>query len=176
MNYRKATFKDISSISSLITNLLGTCNLESNKTILESNIEEVSKSINNYYVCTVNSKVVGACGISNTQKQDTYNLKLKNVKEILYLVVDKKYQGNGIGTRLLNLCSHNCKNDIIYEAWGDNGKYPNSKIVLERCGYEFYQDLGKDYYKKHNYCSRCVNRNKECNECIAQIWIKHKSI
>ena len=91
-------------------------------------------------------------------------------------VVDKKYQGNGIGTRLLNLCSHNCKNDIIYEAWGDNGKYPNSKIVLERCGYEFYQDLGKDYYKKHNYCSRCVNRNKECNECIAQIWIKHKSI
>ena len=163
MNYRKATFKDINSIASLVTNLLGTCNLESNKTILESNIEDVSKSINNYYVCTVNGKVVGACGISNIQKQDTYNLKLKNVKEILYLVVDKKYQGNGIGTRLLNLCSHNCKNDIIYE-------------VLERCGYEFYQDLGKDYYKKHNYCSRCVNRNKECNECIAQIWIKHESI
>lgn len=109
MNYRKATFKDINSIASLVTNLLGTCNLESNKTILESNIEDVSKSINNYYVCTVNSKVVGACGISNIQKQDTYNLKLKNVKEILYLVVDKKYQGNGIGTRLLNLCSHNCK-------------------------------------------------------------------
>ena len=147
MNYRKATFKDINSIASLVTNLLGTCNLESNKTILESNIEDVSKSINNYYVCTVNGKVVGACGISNIQKQDTYNLKLKNVK----------------------------KNDIIYEAWGDNGKYPNSKIVLERCGYEFYQDLGKDYYKKHNYCS-CVNRNKECNECIAQIWIKHESI
>ena len=109
MNYRKATFKDISSISSLITNLLGTCNLESNKTILESNIEEVSKSINNYYVCTVNSKVVGACGISNTQKQDTYNLKLKNVKEILYLAVDKKYQGNGNGTKLLKLCSYNNK-------------------------------------------------------------------
>ena len=46
MNYRKATFKDINSISSLVTNLLGTCNLKSNKTILESNIEDVSKSIN----------------------------------------------------------------------------------------------------------------------------------
>ena len=30
MNYRKATFKDINSIASLVTNLLGTCNLESN--------------------------------------------------------------------------------------------------------------------------------------------------
>ena len=43
MNYRKATYKDINSISSLVTNLLGTCNLESDKSILESNIEEISK-------------------------------------------------------------------------------------------------------------------------------------
>lgn len=70
-----------------------------------------------------------------------------------------------------------CKNQdvtILYEAWGDNGEYVNSKIVLEKCGFELYKDLGNDYYKKNNYCKLCVNRDKECDSCLAQIWIKRK--
>ena len=85
-----------------------------------------------------------------------------------------EYQGKGIGTTLLELCSNSNQNNIIYEAWGDNGKYANSKFILERCGYVLLKDLGKNYYKEHHYCTKCVNRNKECNECIAQIWIKYK--
>lgn len=174
MNYRKAIYKDIEDISNLVTDLLGTCNLSSNKSVLESNIEEISQTIDNYYVCVDNNKIVGACGISDVQKQDNYNLNLKNIREILYLVVDKEYQGKGIGTTLLELCSNSNQNNIIYEAWGDNGKYANSKFILERCGYVLLKDLGKNYYKEHHYCTKCVNRNKECNECIAQIWIKYK--
>ena len=175
MNYRKATVNDIESIAVLITDLLGSCNIKSKKNIYESNVEELIKDINNYYVCTINNKVVGACGISSIIDQDKFDLGLKNIKEILYLVVNKKYQGKGIGTNLLNLCSYNNKYDIIYEAWGDNGKYVNSKFILEKCGYKKIKDLGNNYYKKNNYCYKCVNRNKNCKECIAEIWIKPKS-
>ena len=174
MKYRKAISNDINYIAQLVTDLLGTCNIESKKPILESNIEEISKDINNYYVCIIDDKIVGACGISDVLEHDKYNLNLKNVKEILYLVVNKEYQGRGIGTNLLKLCSDDNENDIIYEAWGDNGRYVNSKFILEKYGYKIIKDLGNDYYKKNNYCYKCVNRCKDCDECIAQIWIKQK--
>ena len=175
LTYRKAKHDDIIPIAKLVTNLLGTCNLNLNKSILENNIASISKDINNYYVCIHNNEVIGACGLSNIIKTDRYSLKLENIREILYFVVNKKYQGLGIGTKLLNMCSNESKENIIYEAWGDNKKYVNSKFVLERCGYKLYKDLGKNYYKSHNYCNKCVNRNKNCNECLAQIWIKQNN-
>ncbi len=176
MKYRKAISDDIHYIAQLVTDLLGTCNIESEKPILESNIEEISKDINHYYVCISDDKIVGACGVSDVLTSDKYNLNLANVKEILYLVVDKEYQGRGIGTNLLKLCSDYNEYDLIYEAWGDNGRFANSKFILEKCGYEMIKDLGNDYYSKNNYCYKCVNRCKDCNECIAQIWVKPKSI
>ena len=60
MKYRKAIYNDIVHIAYLVTELLGTCNIESKKSILESNIEEISKDINNYIVCTIDNKIVGA--------------------------------------------------------------------------------------------------------------------
>lgn len=174
MKYRKAISNDINYIAQLVTDLLGTCNIESKKPILESNIEEIFKDINNYYICIIDDKIVGVCGISDVLEHDKYNLNLKNVKEILYLVVNKEYQGREIGTNLLKLCSDNNENDIIYEAWGDNGKSVNSKFILKKCGYELIKNLGNNYYRKNNYCPKCVNRDKNCNKCIAQIWIKHK--
>ena len=45
MKYRKAISNDINYIAQLVTDLLGTCNIESEKPILESNIEEISKTI-----------------------------------------------------------------------------------------------------------------------------------
>ena len=50
----------------------------------------------------------------------------------------------------------------------------NSKFILEKCGYKMIKDLGKDYYRKQNYCDKCVNKEKECYECMAQIWVKFK--
>lgn len=105
-------------------------------------------------------------------KFDNYNLGFSNIREILYLVVDKNYQGNGIGTNLLKKSIENINEKIIYEAWGDNGKYVNSKYVLERCGFNLIKDLGNDYYKNNNYCPLCINKDKNCNSCLAQIWVK----
>lgn len=170
--FRKAEKKDIVQIAMLVTNLLGTCNLDTNKSILDNNIKEISDEIDNYYVCEKNGKVIGACGLSDVKERDNYNLGLSDIKETLYLVVDKDNQGQGLGTKLLEICCRGQENDIICEAWGDNSKYVNSKFVLERYGFELYKDLGNDYYRKHNYCSMCVNRNKNCNSCLAQIWIK----
>ncbi len=50
----------------------------------------------------------------------------------------------------------------------------NSKFILEKCGYKMIKDLGKDYYRKQNYCNKRINKEKECYECMAQIWIKFK--
>lgn len=172
LGYRKATKDDILSIANIITALLGTCNLNGNKSATDNNIQEISKTINMYYVCEIDNKIIGACGLSNLRSVDSFNLGLSNVREIFYLVVDKNYQGNGIGTNLLNLCCKNVNNDIIYDACGDNGEYVNSKFVLEKCGFELYKNLGTSYYKDNNYCFLCVNNNKNCNSCLAEIWIK----
>lgn len=174
IEYRKAQYKDVYGIAQLVSNLLGTCSLNLNKSIIDNNIDEISKTIENYYVCEYNNKIIGACGISDIKKNDNYGFNLKNIKEILYLVVDKQYQRRGIGTKLLNLCVDNQENDILYEAWGDNGEYVNSKYILEKCGFKLYKDLGKDYYRNHGYCSLCVNNDKKCKTCLAQIWLKRK--
>lgn len=170
--YRKATINDTIEIASLVAKLIGTCNLDKTKSILDNNIDEISTSIDKYYVCIINGHVVGACGISDLKVEDEFDLKLKNIREILYFVVEKEHQRNGIGTTLLNKVCKGVKEKILYEAWGDNGKYVNSKYVLERCGFELIKDLGNSYYYQHNYCSFCVNNNKNCNSCLAQIWIK----
>ena len=52
MNYRKAMFSDIDDISYLVSNLLGTCNINVSKIdILNNSKKEIIKDINNYYVC-----------------------------------------------------------------------------------------------------------------------------
>ena len=49
-------------------------------------------------------------------KKDNYNLGFNNIREILYLVVSHEYQGNGIGTALLNMCIKNINEMVVYEA------------------------------------------------------------
>lgn len=169
--YRKALEKDIGPIADLVTKLLGTCNLDVNQSINDNNLAEIGSMIDKYFVCEVDDMIVGACGISDIINQDHYNLGFNNIREILYLVVDNDYQGMGIGTKLLELCLENQDVTVMYEAWGD-GDDVNSKKILEKCGFKLYKDLGKDYYKNNNYCELCVNKNKECDFCYAQIWIK----
>lgn len=111
-------------------------------------------------------------GISDVLTENKYGLNLNKYREILYLIVDNKFQKQGIGTNLMKMCCE--KNDlpIIYEAWGDNGKYVNSKFLLEKLDFKLLKDLGKTYYKDNGYCPFCNNRNKNCNSCLAEVWIK----
>lgn len=164
----------------LVTELLGTCNIESKPRkfvdyieIINANRDEIKESINNYYVCESNDRVIGACGISDIKTESEYDIDLQSYREILYLVVDKEYQRNGVGTRLMKLCCMGVEEDIIYEAWGDK-ETVNSKHLLEKLNFKLLKDLGDTYYKDNNYCSYCVNRDGDCNSCKAEIWIYRK--
>lgn len=176
--YRKALTSDLEKIANLVTDLLGTCNIDKNnnkvktkKEILIDNKKEIQKDINNYYVCELNNQIIGACGISNIKTNNDYGLEIGQYREILYLVVKNDYQKQGIGTNLMHLCCDNINEQIIYEAWGDK-EYVNSKFLLEKLGFKLLKDLGDTYYKENNYCSYCINRNNNCTSCKAQIWIK----
>lgn len=170
--YRKAKKEDVKAISELVTKLLGTCNLDYSHSIEDNNYEEIKQRIQNYYVCSFQNEIIGACGLDDHLTEDEFDLGLTNIQNILYFVVDSNHQKKGIGTKLLTLVMSQQKGDILYDAWGDNGEYVNSKFILEKCGFELYRDLGNNWYKDHGYCSLCVNRNKKCNSCLAQIWIK----
>ena len=87
--YRKAESTDIDQISSLITDLIGTCDFyditngaKSTRVIKKMNTEHVKFNMNNYFVCVCDNKILGACGISNIKKADHYGLKLKKYREI----------------------------------------------------------------------------------------------
>ena len=172
--YRKADIKDVEQIAKLVSSTIGTCNLQKNHSITENNIVEITDSISNYFVCEYQNSIIGVCGISDILKSDNYNLCMSDIKEILYFAVDRKYQRKGIGTKLLSLCINNETHDILYEGWGDNGEYINSKFLLEKLGFKLYRDLGMDYYKNNGYCPFCVNKDKECYSCLSQLWIKNK--
>lgn len=181
LEFRKANLNDLDKITFLVTKLIGTCNInlkdKRNKTfedIFKENKNSIEDDIEKYYVCENEGNLIGACGISDIKKGNNYELSSDIYREILYLVVDENFQKCGIGTKLMLLCIEN--NDtvpIIYEAWGDNGEYVNSKYLLEKLNFSMLKDLGNDYYKNNGYCSYCVNRDKECNTCLAQIWVKY---
>ena len=178
--YRKAKQEDLSGIARIVTNLIGTCNVDINDKLIKSsddifdkNIDTIKEEVENYYVCEADNTIVGACGISNVLTKNNYGLKLGKYREILYLAVDDKYQNRGIGTKLMRICCENNAYPIVYEAWGDNGKYVNSKFLLEKLGFTVLKNLGTSYYKEQGYCPFCVNRYKSCNSCLAEIWIKN---
>ena len=180
--FRKAKQADACQIANLVTKLLGTCDVRklrglgktaSVRTIYNRNKRQISKDIQNYFVCLDGCKIVGACGISAPIEDCPYDLEnIKKYQEILYLVVDNSYQRKGIGTSLLQMCCQQQTAPLIYEAWGVEDI--NSRVPLERCGFSSIKNLGTSYYKDNGYCPLCVNRNSNCNSCCAEVWIKQK--
>ena len=176
--YRKANIDDLNDMATLVSKNLGTCTIQKNNKqnlsfneIVKINKDEITKDIQNYYVCVDNDKIIGVCGISDIKYNNIYHLELDKYREILYLVVDGDYQRKGIGTKLMHLCCDNVNEKILYEAWGDKD-YVNSKTILERLNFTMLKDLGETYYKDNNYCPYCINRDKICNKCEAEVWIK----
>lgn len=175
--YRKASMKDLDEIAHLVSQELGTCNVRKStnriaslKEITEKNKEELAKDISNYYVCTNDNKIIGACGISHIKNDSLYQLDITPYREILYLVVDNLFQRKGIGSKLMHLCCDKVQEPILYEAWGE--KYVNSKFLLEKMDFTLIKDLGNTYYKDNGYCPYCINRDKGCNECKAEVWLR----
>lgn len=178
MEIRKAKLSDLDEMARLVTLYLGTCNIpekNNGKTIFELNKEEILQDLKCYYVCEEDNKILGLCGISEPRVIEyklAKTIRFPDYREILYLVVDEKFRGQGIGTRLLQECCNFNDYTIIYEAWGD-GEKVNSYQVLKNCGFMFCISLGDTYYKDHGYCPYCVNYDTGCCiSCKAEIWLK----
>lgn len=179
INYRKAEKNDIFSITKLVSDLLGTSYYDNTRKdiatyeeIFENNKKVIEEQINNFYVAYTNNKIIGTCGYSDNIKSLPYNIDIKKpYRRLTYIAVHPQYQNQGIGYNLTKLCC-NTPYPILCEAWGDNGKYVNTKFILEKLGFIMVKDL-QNYYKQNNNCPFCVNRNKNCTSCMCQIWIKY---
>ena len=123
-------------------------------------------------MCESNGEIVGVCGISKKQNIQRYGRSFNGYRDILYLAVVEQYRGNGIATKLLGMCCDGVRDGILYEAWGDGDKV-NAYKVLKRNGFKFMDDLGDTYYKDNGYCPYCINREKGCVKCKAEIWLKN---
>ena len=175
--YRKAEKSDIDQIVKIITDNIGTSNILKSLTVDSHIIEkqnkyEIESDIDGYCVCESNGKIVGVCGISKKQNIQRYGRSFNGYRDILYLAVVEQYRGNGIATKLLGMCCDGVTDGILYEAWGDGDKV-NAYKVLKRNGFKFMEDLGDTYYKDNGYCPYCINREKGCVKCKAEIWLKN---
>lgn len=175
--YRKAKTSDIDQIVKIVTDNIGTSNILKSLTVDSHIIEkqnkyEIESDIDGYCVCESNGKIVGVCGISKKQNIQRYGRSFNGYRDILYLAVVEQYRGNGIATKLLGMCCDGVTDGILYEAWGDGDKV-NAYKVLKRNGFKFMEDLGDTYYKDNGYCPYCINREKGCVKCKAEIWLKN---
>lgn len=175
--YRKAEKSDIDQIVKIVTDNIGTSNIlkssTANSRIIEKqNKYEIESDIDGYCVCESNGEIVGVCGISKKQNIQRYGRSFNGYRDILYLAVVEQYRGNGIATKLLGMCCDGVTDGILYEAWGDGDKV-NAYKVLKRNGFKFMEDLGDTYYKDNGYCPYCINREKGCVKCKAEIWLKN---
>lgn len=173
----KAKKYDIDGIVNLVSTYIGTCNIpkgSSRFSLDELNRMEISRDIDRYYVCKRGGDVIGCCGISGLVGCISYGGKeFVNCREILYVAVDKKFRGLGIGTKLLKKCCDDIDSPILYEAWGDGDEKVNSYKILKNNDFEMYMNLGNTYYKDNGYCAYCVNNGNGCNRCLAELWFKN---
>ena len=171
----KAKKGHISQMAKLITQYLGTCDIQSGRAdILSRNINHLTKSLSQYLVAVdEKDSVIGLCGIGDAKNTNDYGLDIGMHRDVLYVVVDKAFQRQGIGTALLKNCLkniHDCP--VVYEAWGEieNGEV-NSHRMLMKCSFKLLKDLGTSFYKDNGYCDFCINKDKKCRACYCKIYI-----
>ena len=171
----KASKVHLLQMAELVTKYLGTCHIEnSNGDILQRNFDELALTFDCYRLAIdQRGKIVGLCGVGNPTNDNNYGLEIGMHRDVLYVVIEKEYQRQGIGTALLKACLENVRDyPVLYEAWGEikNGDV-NSRQMLEKCSFKLLKDLGTSFYKNHGYCAYCVNRDKNCHACYCKIYI-----
>lgn len=175
INIVRAQKSHIHQMAELIAQNLGTCNLKKdNSDIVSKNVAELMKTFSFYNVALdKGGAVVGLCGIGDVTNDNDYGLNIGKHRDVLYAVVDKNFQRQGIGTALLKSCLGRIDDyPVLYEAWGEikNGDV-NSYKMLERCSFELLKDLGTSFYREHGYCPYCINKDKGCQACFCKIYV-----
>lgn len=171
----KAEKSYIPQMAELVAQNLGTCNIQNvDGDVLSRNIAELTDTLNFYKIAVdKNNLVIGLCGIGQVKDNNDYGLSLGKHRDVLYVVVSKNYQRQGIGTMLLKSCLKNIHDyPVVYEAWGElkNGDV-NSYKMLANCSFALLADLGTSFYREHGYCPYCVNKDKNCHACFCKIYI-----
>jgi len=173
----KAKKSHLLQMAELVTQNLGTCNIKgTDNDVTSRNITELTNTLGYYQIAVdKNNLVIGMCGIGKVKNNNDYGLSLGKHRDVLYVVVRKDYQRQGIGTELLKNCLKNIHDyPVIYEAWGEikNGDV-NSYKMLANCSFTLLADLGTSFYREHGYCPYCVNKDQNCSRCFCKIYI-HK--
>ena len=171
--------EDIKLISELISHYLGTMDFipaekkASFAEIIALNEKSVERIIDTIAVAkTEDNCIIGVAGMEAHNSEDIYGIGLNSYQEIVGLVVDDKYRGNGIAKALLALLLQKADQDVLVEAWGDTGQDANAHKSLIANGFVRIKRI-KDFYKNRGDCFLCVYRNK-CNEelCTCDIYLK----
>jgi len=171
---------DIPAIANLISVCLGTMNFvpsaqatESFEAIERINEEAVGKVMERMLVAkSATGKVIGACALEDHQQGDYFEIGKDRYDEVVVLVVDENFRRQNIGSSLLSAISKLARQDMVFEAWGDNGKVANAHYALIKTGFSHIKNL-PGFYKNRGDCPCCVHREK-CNEalCTCDIYLK----
>lgn len=176
-----ATKNDIKPIAHLISVTLGTMNFipsqkeESLEQIQSLNERDVPKIIDNMVIAkNKNGKIIGVCGFEENKKGDFYRIGLADYNDVVVLAVDESFRRQSIGSNLLKAIMQNSSKNLVFEAWGDNGKQANAHWTLMKNGFTHIKRI-QDFYKNRGDCPLCVHREK-CDEslCTCDIYLwKH---
>lgn len=109
-------------------------------------IENVNKYEGKIFLVRENKKIIGAIvGVINNDTIDTENFKVKKRGRILDFIINKNYQGKGIGKKLLNHMENYFKTvkceGIILDVFSNNVAY--------------------SFYKKEGYFDRTIQMMKK---------------
>ncbi len=143
MKIRKAKISDLKQVHKLINEFA------KKEQMLPRSLNELYETVRDFFVCEYNGNIYGVCAL---------HIMWEDLAEIRSLAVDIKYQGRGIGKKLVNRCLKEAKELGI------------KKIFALTYNTEFFKKMGfKDIDKSSlpqkiwGDCLRCP-KFPECDE------------
>ncbi|HEX29364.1 TPA: N-acetyltransferase [Candidatus Poribacteria bacterium] len=144
---RKASMRDIRHIHRLV-------NFYADKgAMLPRPLSEICEDIRNFFVCEIGGEIVGCCALQPSWI---------DLAEIRSLAVDERYQGKGLGKKLVKVCLEDARSLGIRKVFA----LTNSPGFFERLGFE---RIPKEELP-HKIWSECIRCPKfpNCDEVAVQ--------
>jgi len=116
-------------------------------------LSEICEDIRNFFVCEIGGEIVGCCALQPSWI---------DLAEIRSLAVDERYQGKGLGKKLVKVCLEDARSLGIRKVFA----LTNSPGFFERLGFE---RIPKEELP-HKIWSECIRCPKfpNCDEVAVQ--------